>query len=36
MSFEQTLTIAIITAVASLIFNSILQVLKKNFDESKV
>lgn len=34
MSFEQTLTIAIITAAASLIFNSILQVLKKNFDES--
>lgn len=34
MSFEQTLAIAIITAVATLIFNSILQVLKKNFDES--
>ncbi|HBJ01810.1 MAG TPA: hypothetical protein DDY89_15250 [Lysinibacillus sp.] len=34
MSFEQTLTIALITAVATLIFNSILQILKKNFDES--
>ncbi|MEK4628095.1 hypothetical protein MKZ17_07800 [Solibacillus sp. FSL R7-0682] len=34
MSFEQTLTIAIITAVISLLINSLLQILKKQSDNS--
>lgn len=34
MSFGQTLTIALVTAVASLVINSLLQILKKRNDDS--